>query len=178
MAVSKAEKLELLFKDDLIEGQLPKLPVALEETQQETSPHFTATAPVNSTTSHTSEENPTSSIPSYGEDIEPVGYNSDDENVPVEGSTTASGKRKVKKKAKQGSTTTASYTTFIKSLETIDSTPETGLQLGELTPPGGKFCPIMAVNKYPYRHVGQDLSEIVASSYFNAGKFWERTWDM
>jgi len=177
MATSKAEKLRLLFKDDLAEGQLPKLSVAVEETQEETTPPFEATALTDNTITHTNQELPTS-YPSYGEDIEPVGYDSDDENVPAAGSITASGKRKGKKKGKQGPTTTAAHPAAIRTTETSDSSLGPGLQLGELALPGEKFCPVLAVSRYPYRHVGKELSEIVASSYFNAGKFWERTWDM
>ena len=177
MAASKAEKLKLLFKDDLVEGQLPKPPVAVEETGEETTPPCEATAPTDSTSTHTTQEILTS-YPRNGEDIEPVGYGSNDENVPAAGSITASGKRKGKKKGKQGLTTTAAHTVVIRPTKTTDSTLGSGLQLGELAPSGEKFCPILAVSRFPYRHVGKDLSEIVASSYFNAGKFWERTWDM
>ena len=176
MAVSKAEKLSLLFKDDLIEGRLPKLPVALEETQEETYPYLPATSTVNSTSIYKNEDIPYT--PASGEDIEAVGYSSNNENVPAAASTTASGERNVKKKGKYGSTATAVDTTAVEQTGTSDSTPDPGLQLGELAPLGVKFCPVLAVSRYPYRHVGKDLSEIVASSYFNAGKFWERTWDM
>lgn len=174
MATSKADKLKLLFKDDLVEGQLPKLPVTVEETQGETTPPFQATALTDSIINHSNQELPTS----YGEDIEPVGYGSDDENVPAAGSITASGKRKGKKKGKQGPTTTAARPAAIRPTETSDSSLGPGLQLGELALPGEKFCPVLAVSRYPYRHVSKELSEIVASSFFNAGKFWERTWDM
>lgn len=177
MAFSKAEKLQLLFKNDLVEGQLPKLPVALED-QEETSPDYPATALGDSTTSHTNQDIATVYTPSYGEDIEPVGYSSNDENVPAAASTKALGKQKVKRKGKQGSTTTTVHTTVIKPSETSDSTPDSGLHIGELAPSGEKFCPILAVSRYPYRHVGKELSEIVAGGFFNAGKFWERTWDM
>lgn len=175
MATSKAEKLRLLFKDDLVGGQLPKVPVPVEETEQETT-SFEETTLIDSTTSHTNHEIP-ASYPNYGENIEPVGYNSGDENVPTSGSVTASGKRKAKKKGKQGPTTISKHTAVIRS-EASDNTPGPGLQLGELGLNGEKFCPILAVSRYPYRNLGKDLSEVVADSYFNAGKFWERTWDM
>ena len=178
MAVSKAEKLKLLFKDDLIEGQLPKLPVASGENQQETSPKLPSIALVDSIASHTNSTAPKSYTSSHGEDIEPVGCSSHDEKVLGAGSTTTSGKRKVEKRGRQSSVIIGEPISSIRPVENIDSTLDPGLRRGELAPLGEKFCPILAVSRYPYRHLGKDLSEIVADCYFNAGKFWERSWDM
>ncbi|KAL9052680.1 MAG: hypothetical protein Q9162_005239 [Coniocarpon cinnabarinum] len=51
-------------------------------------------------------------------------------------------------------------------------------RLGELAPVHQAFCPIMAVSKYPYKFVASDISESIADRFFNAGKFWDRTWDI
>lgn len=40
------------------------------------------------------------------------------------------------------------------------------------------FCPLMAVSRFPYRHIKGELSQTVARKFFDGGKFWERTWDM
>jgi hypothetical protein len=42
----------------------------------------------------------------------------------------------------------------------------------------GTFCPIHAVAKFPYKHIGKENSEAVADAFFNAGKFWDRTFDV
>ncbi|GES58576.1 hypothetical protein ATEIFO6365_0004072700 [Aspergillus terreus] len=40
------------------------------------------------------------------------------------------------------------------------------------------FCPLMAVSRFPYRHIKGELSQTVARKFFDGGKFWERTWDI
>ena len=40
------------------------------------------------------------------------------------------------------------------------------------------FCPIMALSRYPYRHMKSELSQRVGSQFFDGGKFWSRHWDM
>ncbi|KAL4897164.1 hypothetical protein BDV59DRAFT_190949 [Aspergillus ambiguus] len=42
----------------------------------------------------------------------------------------------------------------------------------------GTFSPLMAVARFPYRHVKGELSQKVASQFFDGGKFWERRWDL
>ncbi len=42
----------------------------------------------------------------------------------------------------------------------------------------GTFCPIHAVAKFPYKYIDKEHSEAVADAFFNAGKFWERTFDV
>lgn len=49
---------------------------------------------------------------------------------------------------------------------------------GELSPPGLAFCPVKAVEKYPYRYVNKAGQDRVASGFFAGGKFWERYWDL
>ncbi|EAW21372.1 3'-5' exonuclease [Aspergillus fischeri NRRL 181] len=46
------------------------------------------------------------------------------------------------------------------------------------TPLDGFFCPLMAISKYPYKFVRKELSQTVASRFFNGGKFWQRVWDL
>ncbi|PYH92624.1 hypothetical protein BO71DRAFT_357002, partial [Aspergillus ellipticus CBS 707.79] len=57
----------------------------------------------------------------------------------------------------------------------IETTPQ---PIDKLPPPDGTFTPLLALAKYPYRRITGDLSERVADRFFNAGKFWERPWDM
>lgn len=42
----------------------------------------------------------------------------------------------------------------------------------------GFFCPLMAMSRYPYKFVPKELSQTVASQFFDGGKFWQRVWDM
>ncbi|KAL5357673.1 hypothetical protein BJX96DRAFT_182140 [Aspergillus floccosus] len=42
----------------------------------------------------------------------------------------------------------------------------------------GNFCPLMAVSRFPYRHIKGELSQTVARNFFDGGKFWERVWDI
>ncbi|KAF7121900.1 hypothetical protein CNMCM5793_009454 [Aspergillus hiratsukae] len=46
------------------------------------------------------------------------------------------------------------------------------------TPLDGFFCPLMAMSRYPYRFVPKELSQTVASQFFDGGKFWQRGWDI
>ncbi|KAI9839010.1 MAG: hypothetical protein M1837_002297 [Sclerophora amabilis] len=51
-------------------------------------------------------------------------------------------------------------------------------QRGQLTSPGQSFCPILAVAKYPYRHINKEGQDEVAQAFFVEGRFWERDWDI
>lgn len=65
------------------------------------------------------------------------------------------------------------------SLEVEESLiPSLGLRRGQLAPPSLAFCPIIALAKFPYKHIEKAKSERVADFFFNAGKFWTRTWDL
>ncbi|GFF47244.1 hypothetical protein IFM58399_08000 [Aspergillus lentulus] len=46
------------------------------------------------------------------------------------------------------------------------------------TPIDGFFCPLMAMSRYPYKFVRKELSQTVASRFFDGGKFWQRVWDL
>ncbi|RHZ57551.1 hypothetical protein CDV55_101078 [Aspergillus turcosus] len=46
------------------------------------------------------------------------------------------------------------------------------------TPRDGFFCPLMAMSRYPYKFVPKELSQTVASQFFDGGKFWQRVWDI
>ncbi|GAQ04283.1 hypothetical protein ALT_1604 [Aspergillus lentulus] len=46
------------------------------------------------------------------------------------------------------------------------------------TPIDGFFCPLMALSRYPYKFVRKELSQTVASRFFDGGKFWQRVWDL
>jgi hypothetical protein len=46
------------------------------------------------------------------------------------------------------------------------------------TPLDGFFCPLMAMSRYPYKFVRKELSQTVASRFFDRGKFWQRVWDL
>ncbi|GFF83166.1 uncharacterized nucleolar protein C2C4.08 [Aspergillus udagawae] len=46
------------------------------------------------------------------------------------------------------------------------------------TPLDGFFCPLMAMSRYPYKFVRKELSQTVASQFFDGGKFWQRVWDL
>lgn len=40
------------------------------------------------------------------------------------------------------------------------------------------FCPIVAASRYPYKCIRGDLSQSVATQFFDKGKFWTREWDL
>ncbi|RHZ66857.1 uncharacterized protein CDV56_101898 [Aspergillus thermomutatus] len=46
------------------------------------------------------------------------------------------------------------------------------------TPLDGFFCPLIAMSRYPYKFVPKELSQTVASRFFDGGKFWQRVWDI
>ncbi|KAH9882773.1 hypothetical protein J1614_000139 [Plenodomus biglobosus] len=56
--------------------------------------------------------------------------------------------------------------------------PVTDLQRGDLTSPRYHFTPIQALAKYPYKFCNRDLSQEVASAFFDQGKFWKREWEL
>ncbi|GIK01620.1 hypothetical protein Aspvir_005658 [Aspergillus viridinutans] len=60
--------------------------------------------------------------------------------------------------------------------ETRDSS--THSQEEPSTPLDGFFCPLMAMSRYPYKFVRKELSQTVASRFFDGGKFWQRVWDL
>jgi hypothetical protein len=55
---------------------------------------------------------------------------------------------------------------------------EDGMKLGQVSVVGQAFCPVLSVSKFPYRYISKNDSEIVADKFFNAGKFWLRSWDL
>ena len=63
-------------------------------------------------------------------------------------------------------------------LDQQGSTATTATILGELSPPGLAFCPVKAVEKYPYRYVSKAGQDKVASGFFAGGRFWERYWSL
>lgn len=40
------------------------------------------------------------------------------------------------------------------------------------------FIPIVNFSKFPYKYIRAEYSELVADKFWNAGKFWERSWVM
>ncbi|GKZ18829.1 hypothetical protein AbraIFM66951_009533 [Aspergillus brasiliensis] len=58
--------------------------------------------------------------------------------------------------------------------------PEDGidLQCEHIPSPNGQFSPLLAIAKYPYKHIKGSLSQDVSSRFFDAGKFWNRSWDI
>lgn len=42
----------------------------------------------------------------------------------------------------------------------------------------GSFCPAVAVSRLPYKFIQAELSQKVASEFFDEGKFWNRPWDL
>lgn len=55
---------------------------------------------------------------------------------------------------------------------------ETTLEVGEEAVAGMRFCPLMAISRFPYKYLSANkrLMEGVADTAFNDGKFWERRW--
>ena len=66
-------------------------------------------------------------------------------------------------------------------LQSDDSPLTLDANLGELSAPELCFIPIIAFSRFPYKLLPSDLhhaSEDIADAFFNAGKFWTRTWDV
>ena len=52
------------------------------------------------------------------------------------------------------------------------------MKVGQLTPCGERFCPILALSKFPYKFVQYADSEAVSGQFFAGGQFWARRWDL
>ncbi|PWY84479.1 hypothetical protein BO94DRAFT_494088 [Aspergillus sclerotioniger CBS 115572] len=57
-------------------------------------------------------------------------------------------------------------------------TDKTELATLPIRPSNGQFSPLVAVARYPYKNIKGDLSKQIASRFFDAGKFWNRSWDI
>jgi hypothetical protein len=53
-----------------------------------------------------------------------------------------------------------------------------GLSRGDLAAARDHFTPVLALAKYPYKFCNKSHSQDIASAFFDAGKFWNRTWDL
>lgn len=42
----------------------------------------------------------------------------------------------------------------------------------------GSFCPAISLSRFPYKFIRDNISQSVASEFFDEGKFWERSWDL
>lgn len=40
------------------------------------------------------------------------------------------------------------------------------------------FCPLVAISRHPYKYVKGEMSQRIASQFYDEGKFWDRTWDL
>jgi hypothetical protein len=40
------------------------------------------------------------------------------------------------------------------------------------------YCPVVALSRFPYRYLRGEMSQKVASRFFDANKFWDRHWDL
>ena len=49
---------------------------------------------------------------------------------------------------------------------------------GEPAPFGVRFCPFIAVTKLPYKFVNKQFMQQIATAFFDAGKIWNREWDV
>lgn len=56
--------------------------------------------------------------------------------------------------------------------------PASGLSRGDLAAARDHFTPVLALAKYPYKFCNKSHSQDIASAFFDAGKFWNRTWDL
>jgi hypothetical protein len=54
--------------------------------------------------------------------------------------------------------------------------PATDLNRGDLAE--HHFTPILALSKYPYKFCNKSHLQDIASAFFDAGKFWDREWDL
>ena len=164
------------------DAELPLRPTVSRDEQEKVSvvdilPHRMSQTVVNKENVHTDGHN-------Y-EDLEIVGISSSsspDSILPPARiiNTTASRRRRRDTSTMRDGTEAQDYRSTSVQPAQHASTFSTSLRptLGEISPPDLPFCPVKAVEKYPYRYVGGALQEIVASEYFAGGKFWERHWDL
>ncbi|KAI9785141.1 MAG: hypothetical protein M1839_000779 [Geoglossum umbratile] len=72
-----------------------------------------------------------------------------------------------------------SPTTRAGEMTALVSTRPASIKLGQPAPPELSFCPVQAVNKYPYKYIrDKTLQDSVANSFFAGGKFFERSWNI
>lgn len=55
---------------------------------------------------------------------------------------------------------------------------DSGLQQGGLASATDHYAPILALAKYPYKFCNKTDMQAVATASFDAGKFWNREWDL
>lgn len=65
-----------------------------------------------------------------------------------------------------------------KASTSVDVNPVANLRQGEPAPTGGSFCPLLAVTKFPYRFVGSQYKQPIASAFFDGEKIWNREWGL
>lgn len=53
-----------------------------------------------------------------------------------------------------------------------------GMQPGQVTTYGERFCPLVPLSKFIYNHYPKADMETAADIFFNGGKFWARGWDL
>jgi len=54
-------------------------------------------------------------------------------------------------------------------------------RVGEVAPSHLRFCPILALAKFPYKFLGSAAwksQQAIASQFFDQSKFWNRKWDL
>lgn len=56
--------------------------------------------------------------------------------------------------------------------------PSIDLHRGDLAAARHHFTPIVALSKYPYKFCDESHFQDIASAFFDAGKFWNRQWDL
>jgi hypothetical protein len=56
--------------------------------------------------------------------------------------------------------------------------PSNNLNRGDLASATQHYSPIVALSKYPYKWCGKTHTQIIASAFFDQGKFWAREWDL
>jgi len=69
----------------------------------------------------------------------------------------------------------------IKPVEPSLDPLKTDNRLGEVSPLGLRFCPILALAKFPYRYLPKSAwssQQLIASKFFDEGKFWQREWNL
>jgi len=65
--------------------------------------------------------------------------------------------------------------------EPLPESFKTDGQFGEVSPFGVRFCPILALAKFPYKYLPRSAwssQQAIASKFFDEGKFWQREWSL
>ena len=64
------------------------------------------------------------------------------------------------------------------SIDVVSGEFNLDARCGQLSAIGELFSPIIVISKLPYKFVDKNVSQLIASAFFDEGKFWMRGWEL